>query len=340
MKSCDSRSVVQVVRIGRVGMFRELVDERLRGANPLRLVDYVAVYATTHAIEAKTARQYRIAAQLLERWAGEPVLLTDLSELMLSAFLLDYGKVVTPATVRSKRTQIMALWRSAADAYLCQPPTRRVRSAKIPWEPRDCFTLREVEQLVAAATGLRRSPGGGMPRSERFELMIRIGWDTGLRWGDQITLRTTDIHGDIVVASQHKTRRPYCGRLRPSTVAILEESLRRHPREYVTPWPSSHQNFAAQFRRLVKRAGVRPGTWKWLRRGGATDVEIQEPGRGMAARHLGHAPGSRVAEINYINARLVAAHVPVVMPREIGFGSDKARGDDNENHRLAAAKPS
>jgi integrase len=301
-----------------VQLFRELVQERTLQARPLRLVEFVAVYATTRAIEPATARQYRITAERLEQWAGESVLVTDLTELMISAFLRDYGQAAKPATVRSKRCQIMALWRAAADEYLCEPPTRRVRSTPIPWEPRDCFTLLEVEQLVAATAGLRRGPGGGMHRREWWDLAIRVAWDSGLRWGDQVRLRPGDIHGDTVVVCQRKTRRPYCGRLRPSTVAMLADSLRRCPREYVTPWPASHETFRRQFRGLVAKAGVRPGTWRWLRRGGATDVELQEPGRGMAARHLGHAPGSRIAELHYINPAVVAASVPVVAPREIG----------------------
>jgi integrase len=188
----------------------------------------------------------------------------------------------------------------------------------VPWQPRDCWTLDEVNELVRAASGLRQSPDGGWPRAEWFDLAIRVAWDTGLRWGDQIQLRTRDIHGDVVIVAQRKTRRPACGRLRPSTIAVLEDSLRRHQREFVTPWEKSHETFNAQVRRLVEKAGIRPGTWKWLRRGGATDVELQEPGKGMAARHLGHAPGSKVAEINYINPSVVARHVPIVSPREIG----------------------
>jgi len=317
--ACGPR--LQRAATSRVQLFRELADERARRATPLRLVDYVAVYATTRAIEPATARQYAITATRLEEWAGEPVLVTDLTELMVSAFLRDYGQAAKPSTVRSKRTQIMALWRAAADEHLCDPPTRRVRSARIPWEPRDCFTLAEVEQLVAATAGLRRGLAGGMHRREWWDLAIRLAWDTGLRWGDLVRLRPGDIHGDAVVVCQRKTRRPYCGRLRPSTIAMLAESLRRYPREYVCPWPASGETFRQQFRRLVAKAGVRPGTWKWLRRGGATDVEIQEPGRGMAARHLGHAPGSRVAELHYIDARVVAANTPAVAPREIGTGT-------------------
>lgn len=301
-----------------VEFYRELVAARTRAAQAMSVSDYVAIYGTTHEVEAETIRQYRITAERLEEWAGGPVLLTDLNELLVSAWLRDYaGSGVKPATVRGKRTQLMALWRAAADEYLCDPPTRRVRSARVPWEPRDCWAIDEVNALVRAAAGLRRRPGGGMPRSEWFDLAIRVAWDSGLRWGDLIRLRVADLHGNVVIVSQRKTRRPVCGRLSPSTLVILADSLRRYPRDLVTPWPASHETFNAQVRRLVERAGVRPGTWKWLRRGSATDVEIQEPGKGFAARHLGHAPGSRIAEIHYINPAIVAAHTPIVSPREL-----------------------
>lgn len=302
----------------RVHHFRALVAQRTRAAVAMRLVEYVEVYATTHEIERETIRQYRITTERLEEWAGGPVLLTDLNELLVSAFLRDYSAGVKPSTVRSKRTQLMALWRSAADEYLCEPPTRRVRSAKVPWESREAWTLDEVRRLVQAASWLPRKMRNGMPRCEWFDLAIRIAWDAGLRWGDQIVLTTAEIHGNMVVVGQSKTRRPVCGRLSPSTLAILDDSLRRFPRKYVTPWTASHETFNAQVRRLVAKAGVRPGTWKWLRRGGATDVEIQEPGKGLAARHLGHAPGSKIAEINYLDHGQIAKHVPVVAPREIG----------------------
>jgi integrase len=302
-----------------VDHYRQLVQARQRAAQPMRLVEYVAVYATTHEIEVETARQYRIRAVRMEAWAGCPIMLTDLNELLVSGWLRAYAaEGWKPSTVRSKRTQLLALWRAAADEYLCEPPTRRVRSARVPWEPRDCWTLDEVNQLLRAASWLRNSPGGGMPRAEWFDLAIRVAWDTGLRWGDQIALRTDAIYNDVVVVAQRKTRRPACGRLSRSTMAVLADSLRRWPRDRVTPWKWSHETFNAQVRRLVVKAGIRPGTWKWLRRGSATDVEIQEPGKGMAARHLGHAPGSKVAEINYLSPAIIAQHVPMVSPRELG----------------------
>jgi len=301
-----------------VRFYADLVADRIRQTTAMRLVEFVDVYATTRELEVETIRQYRMSAERLERWAGEAVYLHDLNEMLVSAFLRDYGATARPSTVRGKRTQIMALWRAAADEYLCDPPTRRVRSARVAWEPRDSWSVDEVRELLRAASRLPRTFRTGIPRAVWFDLAIRVAWDSGLRWGDQMGLSRDDLHGDVLIVAQHKTRRPVCGRLSASTMTALAESLERYPRDRLTPWVGSHETFNAQVRRLVAKAGVRPGTWKWLRRGSATDVEIQQPGRGMAARHLGHAPGSRVAEINYISPAAVAASVPIVSPRELG----------------------
>ncbi len=311
-------AVPAIVTASKAEQFREVVTTRMQRSTPLRLIDYVPVYATTHEIDVETARQYRMTAGKIEEWNGGPVHLHDLSELFVSAFLRDYSQTVRPATVRSKRTQLMALWRSAADEYLCDPPTRRVRSARVPWVSREAWTIEEVRELVRAASFLQRRTKEGIPRSEWFDLAIRIAWDTGLRWGDMIRLRRENIVGNYVMVAQSKTRRPKVGRLSLSTLLVMEESLARHPRHFVTPWRRSHETFTNQVRRLVAKARVRPGTWKWLRRGGATDVEIQRPGQGMAARHLGHAPGSKVPEINYLDHSQIAEHVPLVAPTEIG----------------------
>lgn len=314
--------------MSRIELYRRLAADQAATAAPMRLVDYVAVYGTGRELRPDTIRQYAIAAECLEAWAGGPVMLADLTELLVSAWLRDYGAAVAPATARSKRNQVVALWRAAADEYRCSPPARRIRAAKVPWQPRECWTIDEVRQLVRATAWLPRRTPCGMPRADYFALAIRVAWDTGLRWGDQHRLRADEILADgTFVVAQSKTRRPVCGRLSTSTLAALRASLRQYPRDLVTPWTASRETFNAQVRRLVARAGVRPGTWKWLRRGSATDVEAQAPNKGMAARHLGHAPGSKVAELHYLSPAVVAANMPIVSPREIG---DAGPGDDLE----------
>ena len=293
-----------------------LIDRKALG-DGLTLAEYVNVYATTRPLAPETIRQYRIAVSRFEEWAGAGVRLRELSELMVSHWLRYLEGRVKPSTARSKRVQILSLWRGAASEYLCDPPTRAVRATRVPWEPRECWTREEVSKLIREASWAPRRHSCGLRRADWWELAIRIGWDTGLRWGDQMRLRVDEMIEGLAVVRQRKTSGPVAVRLHPSTRALLEWSLTEAPRELVTPWDASQETFAKQLRLLVAKAGITPGTWRFLRRGGATNIEGQAPNRGMAARHLGHAPGSKIAELNYINPRVGAMASPSIMPDEL-----------------------
>jgi integrase len=297
--------------------FPAMLADRQRLGSALTLREYVAVYATQRQIGPETVRQYRVAVGRLEEWAGAGVRLDELSELLVSHWLRHLETIVAPATARSKRNQILSLWRAAAAEYLCNPPMRAVRASRVPWIARECWELPEVLKLLRAASWARGRHPCGIRRADWWDLAIRVAWDSGLRWGDLVTLQAGDIDRGLAVIRQSKTSAPVAIRLHESTQARIAQSLAEAPREILLPWVASRETFAKQLKVLVRRAGIRPGTWKWLRRGSATNVEAQAPGRGFAARHLGHAPGSRIAEINYICPRVVAQAAPSVMPEEL-----------------------
>jgi integrase len=269
------------------------------------LADYVGTYALYRDVRAATVRQYELAVAALDRWAGRRVTVAELTPELVSRWLRDYAAEVSPATAASKRSQVLVLWRSAADDGLVAAPTRRVRPVKQIPRATEAWTLEEVERLLVACRDLPRTHRCGLPRPTWWDLAIRIAWDTGLRWSDQIALRSDDARRGRFTVVQSKTRRPVSCGLSDTTLAVLEDTLRSCPRPLATPWPATQEAFLQQFRRLVAAARIRPGTWKFLRRGSATDVELQV--RGDASTHLGHAPGSRVADTNYLAHELLAA---------------------------------
>jgi integrase len=288
----------------------------IRRARPETLREYLIEYATTRAIDPETVRQYEIAIRLFEQWAGETVRLDQLEELTISAWLRDYGHGVSQTTVRNKRTMIVALWRNAADDGYIDPPRRRIRTAKIIVAAPVAWTMEEVVRLRAACRALKRPHKSGLPRSVWWELAVCVAWDSGLRWGDLVRLRVDQVppHG-ICVVTQHKTGRLSIFRLAPDTMRLLAHSLAICPRDLVCPWPASGETFREQVKRLVAKAGIRKGTWKWLRRASGTDVEVQQ--RGAAAGHLGHRPGSRIAELYYVDPVIVAEATGFVSPRPL-----------------------
>lgn len=285
-----------------------------RRSGPTTLAAYARhSYSLTRDIRPETLRQYVICAELFERWAGGPIDLEQLDSDSVSAWLRDYAAQVSPQTVRSKRNQVLALWRAAADDGLCQEPsTRRVRRVRVPERTVTAWTREEVEQLLRASAGMGRRHRCGLPRAAWFDLAIRVAWDSGLRWGDLVRLRVDAVRPDGTASIvQAKTSRVAVFRLSAGTLEALRATLAACPRTLVCPWPASHETFNAQVRGLVARAGIRPGTWKWIRRGSGTDVELQADGAGH--RHLGNTPA--VFAASYGDRSILGSRTPA--PREL-----------------------
>lgn len=289
-----------------------------RRSGPETLGAYVAQYGLFHDVRPGSLRQYQISVDLFERWAGQPVRLEDMDAESVSAWIRDYAASgVAPSTVRSKRSHVLIMWRSAADDGLCELPKRRVRPVRVGWVAPEAWSREEVEQLLVACKRLPRTHKCGLRRSAWWDLAIRVAWDTGLRKGDQLALRVDQVtlaRGPFPVM-QSKTRRTVLCELAADTFELLRASLETVPRQLVTPWPSSHETFDRQFALLVEKAGIRPGTWKWLRRSSATDCEIQR--EGAATEQLGHRPGSTIARTNYVSPRILAAGRPTIRPRPL-----------------------
>ncbi|NDC64371.1 MAG: hypothetical protein EBZ59_10410, partial [Planctomycetia bacterium] len=124
-------------------------------------------------------------------------------------WLRELAKTRAPATVRSKRSQILVLWRAAAEERLCEGPSRRIRVAPVPFRNPTAWTVAEVEAIQDAAAGISGRHACGLPRATLFVLAIRLAWATGLRWGDLVRLEVSDIQPcGTVAVTQHKTRRP------------------------------------------------------------------------------------------------------------------------------------
>jgi integrase len=298
----------------------------IRRTRPKTLREYLAEYQLSRDLRSGTVRQYRIAVSLLDRWAGHAVRLDELDERLASEWLAAYAETAAPHTVRAKKQSVLSLWRAASDEGLCdEPRARRVRRVRLPELVVVAWTRDEVEQLLAAAATLPRWHRCGLRRAAWWDLAIRVAWDSGIRWGDLVALRVDQIGPDGAgTLSQSKTRKVSSFRLSPSTLAALRSSLEACPRRLVCPWPTSPETFRDQMTRLVAKAGVRPGTWKWIRRGSGTDVELQA--RGLGHRHLGNTPA--VFRASYEDQTLTGTGIP--SPRELrpppdstGQGTDR-----------------
>lgn len=185
-----------------------------------------------------------------------------------------------------------------------------MRGVKIPRvgvgaERADIPTVEDVQALIHAArgTGVGRSP------NLTLAAMIQVAAETGLRAGELCGLRVRNVNflrGEVHVVEQINQRSGDFAALKteasrrvvpigPSTVAVIEEQLRRVPRgpeETVFCTRAgralSSSSVSSQFRRVARRAGV-DTTFHALRHFYASSLIGAGASVVMVQRALGHA---------------------------------------------------
>lgn len=270
----------------------------------LTLTEFSDRYVRARRVSAAYGANIRRRAAAIERHAHQRDIDRVLSEPVVNEFLASLDR--SPFTIRSYRSDLLALWNAAADADLVPyPVARRIPCPHVPELLIECYTLGEARGILAAARDASGVYPNGVPKRLYWPAVIQLAWDSGLRRGDVWLFRRDAVRPDgSLRLVQHKTGRALSVRLRPATLAALKAIDRPLP----CAWSLDPSFFGRHFKRLIAAAGVNRGTFKWLRRASGSYVEAAFPGSGH--RHLGHS--QRVVFDRFYDAHLDgdAAHMP------------------------------
>lgn len=247
-------------------------------------IDVLSLYIENHpyGLAESTQSQLRWTFNSISKWHGSCGLDTFTCA-VANAWIDHLRESKRPDTVRTQRTNLLCVWWWAyREQYVQEPPLRLRKLRPIRHEP-TAWRIDEVRSLIHAA---QTDP----LRPAFWESLVRSGYDTGLRLGDLLFLRVDQV-SKLVHIRQHKTGHPVAVQLRPETLKAVERQISgRELSSLVWPLWGRREAFYRAFRGLVVRSGIRPGTFRWLRRTAATQVETISPGAGTAL--LGHASRS------------------------------------------------
>lgn len=269
-------------------------------------------------LRAESVEQLGYAIRLLERHAGRILTIYDLHEDLIVGWLRAMLAERSPATVNSKRTQILSLWQAAYDeGYLERPPRRAKipRAREAPAIP-EAWSAEEVGHLLAAADRMRGCVGE-VPANRWWRAIILVAYDTATRRSELLRLRWCDVQLEracLVVARQKQGTPRWCA-IAPETVQALA-AIQQHQSSLVFPWPHEANYLTRRLRRLALSAGLRVGrgaggVWHKLRR---TSGSLVESHGGDGARHIGDT--RTVFERHYRDPRMVA-NTLAALPRPI-----------------------
>lgn len=277
--------------------------KRSDGTTPT-LVEFTRQYVSQRVICAGYADTLQKRAVKLQSWLGLSDIREVLTEANVNAFLVALGDSGSPYTRRKWRGDILTLWSAAADDDLCAYPNRRrIRREKVGAASIECYSPDEVRILVATAEKIRGAHPNGVPRRRYWPAIIRFAWDTGLRRGDCWRFERSMLQPDGTFRIiQNKTRKPIRRKLRPDTIAALDQLDSPTP----LAWSMNNRSFTLAFRRIVLMSGLDKGMFKWLRRGCGSQVEAAHPGAGHKA--LGNT--EQVFRTNYDAELAAEIHLP------------------------------
>ena len=215
------------------------------------------------------------------------------------------------ATTRSNyRRMGLTLWRAALDFGLTEQGIGRVKKIKAPLQPPVAWSHEELDSLLTHIDQMRGEFHSGCKERTFWRAWVLLGYESGIRFGDLHDLRVSSLRGSRLTVLQHKTKQPIGKRLSEPCVAALHEMAARSTDGTMFKWALSRRWVMVKFAGVVSQAGL-CGSTKWLRRSGATHVEIAHPG--SASRFLGHlSPG--LAQKHYLDPSLLAVTTPVPPP--------------------------
>ncbi|MGE4138380.1 MAG: tyrosine-type recombinase/integrase [Pirellulales bacterium] len=275
----------------------------------LALRAFVQQYALERGLSPGSLRALGYVLNSFERYLKRPARLNDLHREQFNAWLLaELAAGLDPETVRNRRTAMLGIWRHAAEAGLLRTAPARIVKIQVPQKIPEAWHKSAIDKLEAAA---RLLPGTmhsdrRVLRADFWTAYALVDYDLGIRLGDLLAIDESHVNAQGGVCMiQHKTQRVITGQLSDAALAALRKILRGDGKPIFGGLVNT-SNAQRYMRKLVQLAGLK-GSTKWLRKTGATWVEVEQPG--SAPAYLGHGD-RRTAYRHYVDPRHVQAHKP------------------------------
>jgi integrase len=220
---------------------------------------------------------------------------------------------VSSITAANERTILLSLNKYAWENGIIDTPIRGVMKIRRRRAPTKAWTL---EQLRAAVESTSKYAGrrlrSGASLEQFLKAWIFLGYESGARLGDVMSFGRDHLDGDILRWTQSKTGDPIVRHLSKACLDAAEAMLAPSTDGRIVGWACGKRQAVRVMRSHLDACGI-GGTSKWLRRSGATHIEMAQPGK--ASLHLGHRTPTLAAQayIDWGQVRAAAPSTPELM---------------------------
>lgn len=262
----------------------ELFEERYK---PLRL----------RGRSANTVRLYRCTIRSFSKWLRHDAMLEDLTDLMVSRFLDARCIECSPYTAEKERTQLLCLWRFAADARLIDERPM-VQPGPLPDVVPKAWSIEDMRSLYRAAR-YTREPVGDVPGRLFWPALIAVLWETAERIGAVMATEPRDLDPPFLLCRPEVRKGGRTARFYKLSEQTIDAVRLIDGKDRLFPWPYSPTSLFRKFGDVVARAGLGVGWGK----NGARGLKFHQIRR-TAASHYAASGGDPVALLDHSSPRI------------------------------------
>lgn len=228
---------------------------------------------------------------------------------LLNKYLKSVVDKKSSHTVKHSRSILLSLWKYAYENNIINHLPKNIIKIKQKRKPTEAWTIDQCEYIVKKTfekDSLKLKNGVSIGVFLRCWLLL--GYESGARKGDIFGFKYSNLDDNILRWTMSKTGDPMTKILSPKTMQAIEDlkSYNINEDDRILGWVISSRRSLSIMKQHIKDCGL-SGTSKYLRRSGATHIEIDHPG--YAKFHLGHRT-SGLAEKNYIDFAQINQHIP------------------------------
>ena len=254
-----------------------------------------------------TFRLYANTIKQFEKFLGRTSSLDDFNDLIVSRYLDHRAEKRSRYTAEKERTQLLAMWRCAADRRLVEfRPT--IPASPMPTRIPTAWSVDQLRKLLAAA---KVSTGniGCVPARVFWPALIQVLWQSAERIGAIMAVKKSDyVRPRILVRAEYRKggKRDKLYTFTEPVCDLLDILAKSGQGEHLFAWTKSKEYMWPVFGELVERAGIPGGKrakFHQLRRSAAT--------------HYAAGGGDAVSLLDHSSPRITKAYLD---PRYVDTG--------------------
>jgi integrase len=256
---------------------------------------------------ASTFRLYANTVKQFEKYLGRTSTLEDLNDLVVSRYLDHRAEKRSRYTAEKERSQLLAMWRCAADRRLVDfRPT--VPASPLPARIPTAWSVDQLKKLLAVA---KTSKGmiGKVPARVFWPALVQVLWQSAERIGAIMAVKKCDyVRPRLLVSAEYRKggKRDKLYSFTEHVCDLLDVLAAADNGENLFVWSKSKEYMWPVFGALVEQAGIPGGKrakFHQLRRSAAT--------------HYAAGGGDAVSLLDHSSPRITKAYLD---PRYVDTG--------------------